>query len=135
MIVLIAAIGTFVWWEGRVEEQDRHAILAHVNEMERAILTHDTWWHVQGADDPARDNEALEGEHQKMLKDFDRLSHIPGFRMTDVRVDVRGDEAVVEYGIEGTPDSGAQAKMPSGGELHFRRGPKGWEMTSHRLKE
>jgi hypothetical protein len=69
------------------------------------------------------------------VNDFDRLSHISGFRMTEVRVDVRGDEAVMEYGIQGTLDSGAQRKMPSGGELHFRRGPKGWEMTSHRLKE
>jgi hypothetical protein len=54
----------------------------------------------------------------------DIRSHIPGFRMKDVQVDVRGDEAVVEHGIEATPDSTAQAKTPSGGELPFKR-PQG----------
>jgi len=132
--------------EARQREKDRGAILAHVREMERLLRAHDMriWLHVEGKDDPAaqKADPAREASHQAMLWDFERLGHLEGFAMADVRLELNGDTATVRYRVLGRPSAEAGGKfaihrepVPAAGEIRFIRGKNGWEMVGHRLLE
>lgn len=142
--LLLTGAGSFIWWEARSEERDRHALLAHVREIEGLIRRHDSalWTRVEREHGPRRPIPAADAEHQAMLRDFERLSHLDDFSMTDVEVQLQGDVAKVSYRIEGRPaaPSGvgrrdAAETVPKGGELSFVRAPSGWDVARHRFTE
>jgi len=140
------AAGIGIYREGQRQERDRHQILRHIAQMEKAMRAHDDsiWTHVEGTPEHAHVDPAREAAHQQMLKDFARLADLQGFAMKDVEVEVNGDVARARYRIEGVPRSGEthpgfrdvpMQAAPAAGEVGFVRGRNGWEMTSHRLIE
>jgi hypothetical protein len=150
-VILIGGIAVVTYLETRQAERDRHALLRHASEMERAIRASDEriWLHVEARHDPGHTNAAQEALDQQMLADFERLGQLEGFAMKDVQVEIMGDTATIRYRVQGTAIPRAQADLrghvhsvpslpvpaPAGGEIHFRRGPAGWVMTGHRLLE
>ncbi len=144
IVAIVAGFG--IYQESRRQEQDRHEILRHLAQMEKAIRAHDDsiWTHVEGTPAHAHPDPAREAAHAEMLKDFARLADLQGFAMKDVEVEVNGDVARARYRIEGAPrprethpgfQDAPQQPVPAAGEVGFVRGPNGWEMTSHQLIE
>lgn len=136
-IALTLSAGTaFVYRETRHRESDRHAIVAHLKQMERAIRAHDAglWLHVVTTHPALPGDRNHEAMHESMLRDFERLQHLDDLQITDIAVELADDTAVARYRIWGEGRRG-DAAPPTAGELRFVRGPAGWEMTSHKLFE
>lgn len=132
---LLAAAVAAVVLGGRGSRRagDEQAIAQHLFEMQQMVRAHDArlWLHVEtDGHAPSTEHEAA---HQAMLRDFERLSHLRGFTMRDVEIEVAGDTALARYRIEAEA-KGAE-RPPVGGELRFGRSAKGWEMTGHTLIE
>ena len=150
-VILVGLVAVVTYLETRQHERDRHALLRHASEMERAIRASDEriWLHVESRHDPGRANAAQEALDQQMLADFERLGQLEGFAMKDVQVEITGDTATIRYRVQGTAIPRAQTDLrghthsvqpipvpaPAGGEIYFQRGPGDWVMTGHRLLE
>jgi hypothetical protein len=133
--VAVAALVGFVL-AGRdwPRETDRHAVTAQVRELERRIRSRgpDLWLLVEGNDSQDTFDTDREARHQAMLRDFERLSHVEGFAITDIMVHVDGDSALATYRIRSLS---AAEPVPRGGQLHFIRGKDRWTITGHRFTE
>lgn len=132
---VLVAVVTAVVLGGRASRRarDEEAITRHLFEMQRMVRAHDArlWLHVEADGHvPSTEHEAA---HQAMLRDFERLSHLRGFAMRDVEIEIAGDTALARYRIEAEA-KGAE-RPPVGGELRFGRSVKGWEMTGHAFIE
>lgn len=134
VMLSISGASMLVYRATRREERDRHAIVLHLREMERALRTHDArmWLHVTTTHSVAPGDADHAAAHDAMLRDFERLQHLEGLELTDIQAEVTGDTAVARYRIHSARAAGA-SPPPRAGELRFVRGPAGWEMTSHRL--
>ena len=151
VLILVGGAATVTYVETRQHERDRHALLRHASEMERAIRARDEriWLHVESRHDPGHANAAQEALDEQMLADFERLGRLENFAMKDVTVEIMGDTAVVRYRVQGTPVPRVERDLrghihspqptpvpaPAAGEIHLQRGPGGWVMTGHRLVE
>lgn len=134
--LLLGAGAYWAWRESTQGERDVHALEASVRTLERAIRSHDpaVWTEVEG-DHRSGEDRGEDAVHRRMLADFELLSHVEGFALKDVRVEVLGDLGAVEYQIEGRMPAGRTDRMPVAGEMHFRRSPRGWVIVDHRLFE
>jgi len=147
-VILVGAAAVVTYMETRQHERDRHALLRHATEMERAIRARGEriWLHVESRHEPGHASAAQEALDEQMLADFGRLGRLENFAMKDVKVEVTGDTAVVRYRVEGTmPRAETDLRghvhsapptplpVPAGGEIHLQRVPGGWVMTGHRL--
>jgi len=150
-VILVGGAATVTYVETRQHERDRHALLRHASEMERAIRARGEriWLHVESRHEPGHANAAQEALDEQMLADFGRLGRLENFAMKDVTVEIMGDTAVVRYRVQGTPVPRVETDLrghvhsaqptpvpaPAGGEIHLQRVPGGWVMTGHRLLE
>ena len=150
-VILVGAAAVVTYMETRQHERDRHALLRHATEMERAIRARGEriWLHVESRHEPGHANAAQEALDEQMLADFGRLGRLENFAMKDVTVEIMGDTAVVRYRVQGTPVPRVERDLrghihspqptpvpaPGGGEIHLQRVPGGWLMTGHRLLE
>ena len=123
--------------ETRPEQRDRRAIRDHLAEMERALHRHDMkiWLHVTVGHEAPESDSLHRAMHDSMLRDFERLLHLPTFAMKDVQIEVTADTAVARYRIDAGPPRTGTPPAPVAGELRMTRGAKGWEMVDHRLIE
>jgi hypothetical protein len=105
--------------------------------MEQALRRHDPmmWLRVTAPHSADRSDPVHMGAHERLLRDFERLQHLPRFAMTDVRIDIAGDTGVARYRVESGPPGPGAAAAPAGGEMRFVRGPDGWEMVDHHFIE
>lgn len=145
--VTLGAVSAIVWRETRRDEIARHEILADLNTIVRKIHTHDQtlWMNVEGHDTASFDPKVEEG-HQKMIADFERLSHLEDFQMLDITVHVDGDMANVRYRIAGRlrdhpcgpqfdTECSLSTKVPDRGVLYYRKMTNGWRPMSNELHE
>lgn len=134
-VAVVVSAAVVVYYETRLRERDYHEILGRVARLGKLIQAHDVriWLQVEErhATVPEPERHAA---HVAMLRDFDRLGHLEGFSMSDIRVELSRDTAVVRYHVQGLPRAG-DARAPAAGEMHFARGPTGWELVGHRLLE
>lgn len=136
--MVVSAVGVLAYRETRQRERDRHAILAHVEGMERIIRDHDTariFLHVEGTHPAgAKANELEEVRHRAILDDIERLAHLRDFALRDVEIELKDDAGIVRYRVEGQPGTDGRVP-PAAGEIQFMRFSDGWRMTGHRLIE
>jgi len=130
----------FIYGETRRAERDRHAILNQMRELERMIRDHDGKLFLEVESEHKGDRPADDPNHDAMLRDFEVLSHLDGFRIKDVVVLVQGDAATATYRVEGRPRdvhipglAVHPVVVPRGGEIQFLRRSGGWAMTAHRF--
>jgi len=123
--------------ETRPDQRDRRAIRSLMADMEQVLRRHDVtmWLRVTTPHDADRSNPVHMAAHERMLRDFERLQHLPRFAMTDVEIEVAGNTARARYRIDSAPPPPGAPLPPVGGEMQFVRGPDGWEMTDHHLLE
>lgn len=134
-IALLAILG-FAWAVRSCDvDGDRRAVMRQVKEIEKSLRKHDPgfWVSVEGDDSPEHPNPAQEKTHQATLRDFERLAHLDGFAMTDVDVEITGDQAQVSYHIRGVPREGET--LPVGGVMRFMRRGATWRLTDGHLIE
>jgi hypothetical protein len=74
-VILVAGAAAVTYVETRQHERDRHALLRHVTEMEKAIRARGEriWMHVESRPGPGHTNAAQEAHDERMLADFARL--------------------------------------------------------------
>jgi hypothetical protein len=115
-------------------ESDRHAVIAEVRELERRIRSGGPhlWLLVEGNDSRDDADADRESRHQAMLRDFERLSHVPDLSITNIVVHVDGDSALATYRIRSEP---AAERVPPGGQLQFIRRNDRWMIAGHRFTE
>jgi hypothetical protein len=150
-VIPVGGAAVVTYMQTRQHERDRHALLRHATEMERAIRARGEriWLHVKSRHEPGHTSAAEEALDQQMLADFGRLGRLENFAMKDVQVEITGDTATVRYRVQGTAIPRAQMDLrghihsappipepaPAGGEIQLQRVPGGWLMTGHRLIE
>jgi hypothetical protein len=136
-LVVLAGGGYAVYTEMQQVERDRHAVIREVQELERLIRRHDGELFVRLGVAP--DADPAHGDRESILRDFERLSDLDGFRLTGQDVVVTGDSAVAKYTAEGrSPSSGIggrsdQTATPLAGEMRFVRHGGRWEIVGHRF--
>jgi hypothetical protein len=117
-LILVGGAAAVTYLETRQHERDRHALLRHVTEMERAIRARGErlWMHVESRHEPGHASAAQEALDEKMLADFARLGALQNFAMKDVEVQITGDTAVVRYRVQGRPVPRRETDL--GGHMH-----------------
>jgi hypothetical protein len=109
-LVVLAGSGYTIYSEMQGAERDRHAVIEEVHELARLIHRHDGQLFVRIGVPPDADSE--HGDRESILRDFERLSHVEAFRITDLDVVVTGDSAVATYTAAGrlsSSDSGSRS--------------------------
>lgn len=135
---LVAALATvgFAWGiQSYLRDHDTHVVRAFVREIETRVHVHDEpglWLLVERNDVREKPDTEQERRHQAILSTFERLSHLEDFKMTDVDVDVEGEEARVSYLISATSPRD-QLPPPRRGEMHLIRDGSSWRLVEHRL--
>lgn len=136
-LVVLVGGGYTIYGEMQRAERDRHAVIEEVRELERLIRRHDGQLFMRLGVAP--DADPAHAERESLLRDFERLSDLDGFRITDLDVAVTGDAAVARYEGDGRaarPDlAGRSDQMvtPLAGEITFARHGTRWEIVGHRF--
>jgi hypothetical protein len=139
-LAALAGLAWFIFAETRREERDRHAILNQMRELDRMIRRHDARLFVEVESGHMGNRPESDPAHDAMLRDFEVLSHLDGFKIEDVVVAVDGDSAVATYRVEGRARGGGipglasqPVVVPNAGEIRFVRRERAWEMAAHRF--
>lgn len=127
--LLVPAATVLVYKETRQAERDWHAVRAQVYDIEKALRRHEVDAYVRSAGEGSP--LPVETE-QRLVRDFERLSHLQDFAMTDVEIRFEGDTAFVRYRVEGAPGL-RDDRPPSAGELAFRKRDGFWRLLESRL--
>jgi ketosteroid isomerase-like protein len=136
-VVVLAGGGYAVYSEMQRAERDRHAVIQQVEELQHLIRRHDGQLFMRFSVAP--DADAAHADRDALLQDFERLSHVDGFQITNLDVVVTGDSAVARYEASGRAvpsDLGGrsdQAASPLTGEITVVRHGGRWEVVSHRF--
>lgn len=137
-LVAVLATVAFAWGiRSYLRDHDTHVVRAFVREIETKVRVHDEpglWLLVERNDPPGKPDTEEEQRHQAILHTFERLSHLEEFKMTDVDVDVQGEEARVSYRMSATSPAG-QPPPPYRGEMRLVRDGSNWRLVEHRLLE
>jgi hypothetical protein len=136
-VLVLAGGGYAVYSEMRRAERDRHAVIQEVEGLQHLIRRHDGQLFMRLSVAP--DADSAHADRDALLRDFERLSHIDGFQVTNLDVVVTGDSAVARYEATGRgvpSDLGGrsdQAASPLTGEMTFVRHGGRWEVVGHRF--
>ena len=136
-LVVLAGGGYTIYSELQRAERDRHAVIQEVGELERMIRRHDGQLFMRLGVAP--DADPAHKDRESLLRDFERLSDLDTFRITDLDVVVTGDSAAANYKAEGRgapPDlrgRSDQTVNPLAGEITFVRHGSRWEIVGHRF--
>ena len=65
------------------------------------------------------------------MADFEVLSHLQGFVLSDVQIDLDGDRAHLRYRLQASPEPGKPT--PGGGRMEFGRKGSLWVLEDHRF--
>lgn len=115
-------------------EHERHVVLSRVREWELTIRSGrpDPGLFVEG--DKAGDEADVRLARQEALADFERLSRVDDFAITDIVVKVEDDTAIATYRLRAVAHVEG-GRVPLGGELRFIRSKGRWQIAGHRLIE
>lgn len=116
--------------EAKPSERDYHVVQKEFARIEQKIHQHDmSLWLVVEGEPHDRTAGAPEERHRRILRDFDTMSDLPRFEMSQVNIEILGDRAKVRYALQSWPQP--WRPMPSGGRMEFVRRQDQWVLHDH----
>ena len=133
-LFVVGAAAMWIRYEAQPRERDYHAVRAEFLRIAREIRNHDQgmWVVVEGPRQDQGSSAAAQEDHQRrVLADFELISHLQGFVMSEVQIEIDGDRARLRYRLQASPEPGKPA--PGGGQMDFVRKDGQWVLEDHRF--